>query len=133
MGKMQNVSFRSVEEFLDYLPDNERQIVDLLREVIQDCIPECREKLAYNVPYFYRHKRICFIWPASVPWGNVKQDGVLLGFCDGNLLHDEIGYLDKGNRKQVYTKTFFSPADIDIDLIKTYLFEAVELDELKKR
>ncbi len=34
MSKMQNVDFKNVEEFLDYLPDAERKIVDYLREVI---------------------------------------------------------------------------------------------------
>lgn len=129
MDKMQNVNFNSVEEFLDYLPDKEREIVDYLREIILECIPDCQEKLSYNVPYYYKHSRICFIWPASVPWGNVKLKGVQLGFCMGNLLQDDINYLEKGNRKQVYSKTFFNITDIDVDLLRTYLFDAVEVDE----
>ncbi len=129
MVKMQNVDFRNIEEFLDFLPDDERKIVDFLREIVFECIPECEEKLSYNVPYFYRHSRICFIWPASVPWGNVKLEGVQLGFCNGNLLQDDINYLEKGNRKQVYSKTFFQIEDIDVDLLKAYLFDAVEVDE----
>jgi len=129
MSKMQNVNFRNVEEFLDYLPDNERDIIDYLREIIQECIPECSEKLSYNVPYFSKHSRICFIWPASVPWGNVKMSGVQLGFCRGNLLHDDINYLEKGNRKQVYSKTFFEIEDIDVDILRAYLFDAVEVDD----
>ncbi len=129
MSKMQNVNFKNVDEFLDYLPDKERVIVDYLREIVFECIPECKEKLSYNVPYFSKHTRICFIWPASVPWGNVKMNGVQFGFCRGNLLHDGIDYLEKGNRKQVYSKTFFNIEGIDVDLLKAYLFEAVELDE----
>jgi hypothetical protein len=129
MSKMQNVSFKNVDEFLDYIPDNERKIVDFLRELITECIPECKEKLSYNVPYFSKHSRICFIWPASVPWGNVKMNGVLLGFCKGYLLQDEINYLEKGNRKQVYSKTFFEIEEIDADLLSAYLFEAVGVDE----
>ena len=130
---MQNVNFRNVEEFLDYLPDAERKIVDYLREIIIECIPECKEKLSYNVPYFSKHSRICFIWPVSVPWGNVKMNGVQLGLCRGNLLQDDINYLEKGNRKQVYSKTFFKIEDIDVDLLRAYLFDAVEVDEEIKR
>jgi hypothetical protein len=132
MSKMQNVSFKNVEEFLDYLPDRERQIVDYLREIIFECIPDCHEKLSYNVPYFSKHARICFIWPASVPWGNVKMNGVQLGFCKGYLLQDDINYLEKGNRKQVYSKTFFEIEAIDVDLLKAYLFDAVAIDEQSK-
>lgn len=61
MAKMQNVDFRNVEEFLEYLTDDERKIVECLRAIIIDCIPECKEKLSYNVPYFSKHSRICFI------------------------------------------------------------------------
>ncbi|MDX2247535.1 MAG: DUF1801 domain-containing protein [Bacteroidia bacterium] len=129
MAAMQSVKFRSIEEFLDYLPDHERVMVDILREIIWECIPECREKLSYNVPYYWRHSRICFIWPSSVPWGKVKLHGVQLGFCEGNRLNDDIGFLEKGNRKQVYIKTFMKPEEIQPELIRAYLYEAVEVDK----
>jgi len=133
MAKMQNVSFKSIDEFLDYLPDNERKVVDFLREIILECIPECHEKLSYKVPYFSKNKRICFIWPASIPWGNVKMKGIQLGFCQGYLLQDDINYLEKGNRKQVYSKTFYNVNEIDVDLLRAYLFDAVAVDEQFKK
>lgn len=127
--KLQNLNFNSVEEFLDYLPDDERIIADYLRSIVLDCIPDVREKLAYNVPYYYRHSRICFIWPSSVPWGNVPQYGVQLGFCNGNLLTDSDQYLEKGGRKKVYVKTFVSIEEIETDYLRAFLFEAIEVDE----
>ena len=130
---MQNLHFRGIDDFLDYLPPHERPIVDRLRAIILDCIPNAREQLAYNVPYYYRNARICFIWPASVPWGNVSLNGVQLGFCKGFLLSDELNFLEKGNRKQVFTKTFFAVDDIDEALIIVYLLEAVELDRNLKQ
>ena len=39
MAKMQHVKFGSVGEFLDYLPDNEREIVEVLRAIVLDSIP----------------------------------------------------------------------------------------------
>lgn len=126
---MQNVHFSSVDDFLEYLPERERIIVDILRELVLETIPEASEKLAYNVPYYYRHSRVCFIWPASVPWGKVKLNGVQLGFCNGSLINDDSGYLERGDRKYVLAQTFTDPADIDIDLIRTYLYDAVAIDE----
>ena len=76
-----------------------------------------------------RYSRICFIWPSAIPWGNVNLEGVQLGFCNGNLLTDELGYLEKGDRKQVYIKNFTDINEIDIDLVKTYIFDAVGVDE----
>lgn len=128
--KMQSVNFKNVDEFLAYLPEDELEILELLREVILDCIPDCREKLSYNVPYFKRHRNICFIWPASVTWGKSKTyEGVKLGFVNGNLMADELNYLEKGERKQVYWRDFTSISEIDIDVLKTYIFEAVMIDE----
>jgi len=132
--QMQNVKFRSIDEFLDFISENELEIVQVLRGIIRDCIPDCKEKLSYNVPTFYRHSRICFVWPASVTWGNVSSGAVRLGFVNGNLMRDEINYLDKGDRKQVYWKDFSDVKDIDIDLIRSYIFEAFKIDEeIKKR
>ena len=132
---MQNIKFESITDFFEYLPDNELQVVKSLRSLVLGCMPDCQEKLSYNVPYYYRFKRVCFIWPSAVPWGKVKLNGVLLGFCQGNLLPNELEFLDKGERKQVYTKTFMSTDEVykNQDIIKTYLLDAVIVDdELKK-
>jgi hypothetical protein len=128
MVSTQPTKFKSVGEFLDFLPQNELQIVEHLRNIIFEEIPDCKEKLAYNVPFYYRHSRICFLWPASVPWGGVHA-GVTLGFCKGYLITDEINYLEKQDRKQVKTKTFTSEKQIDRDLLRSYLLEAKEIDE----
>ncbi len=125
---MQAFNFKHVDEFLDYLPEQERVVVAFLRETVFDCIPDAHEKLSYNVPYYSRNRRICFIWPSSVPWGKVKKEGVMFGFCTGHLLTDDIGYLEKGNRKMVYAKTFFTPEEVEVDLLKSFILEAVELD-----
>lgn len=133
MNKYQSVSFISVNDFFDFLPENELKVVTYLREIVLDCIPECTEKLSYNVPYYSKHSRICFIWPPSVPWGNTQIKGVQLGFCNGHLIDDEIGYLDRGTRKQVFWKEFNKTEDIDIYLLKSYLYDAVKIDEMLKR
>lgn len=127
MTKVQHTKFKSVGEFLDYIPEEELKIVSALRNIILECLPECEEKLSYNVPYYYRHSRICCIWPASIPWGGFDS-GVVIGFCRGNQLSDKINYLEKGNRKKVYTKTFHSVDEIEPDLLKSYLYEAIDID-----
>lgn len=132
-NKFQPFSFKTLDDFLEHLTEDELEIVQVLRELIFECIPEVKEKLSYNVPFYSKHKRICFIWPASVPWGNHKQEGVRLGFANGNLMNDDIGYLDKGERKQVYTKDFMSVKEIDVDIVRAYLFEAALIDEQIKR
>jgi uncharacterized protein YdhG (YjbR/CyaY superfamily) len=127
--KMQEVDFGSIEEFLEFLPQDELKIVELLRKIIFYCIPDIEEKISYNVPFYKRHSNICYIWPGSVQWGNVKHSGVQFGFNKGYLMQDEINWLDKGNRKQVYLKIFHSVKEIDVDLLKAYIYEAALVDE----
>jgi hypothetical protein len=134
MPKMQNVSFNTVDEFLEFLPEDELKIVNCLRKLVFDCIPDVRETLSYNVPYYKRHKNICFIWPSSILWGNKKTyDGVRFGFTAGYLLTDELNYLDKGDRKQVYWKDFKNIKEINVDVLKSYIFEALVIDDKAKR
>jgi hypothetical protein len=125
---MQNVRFDSVDELLEFLPEAEWKMVHLLRRLVFECVPEVREKLSYNVPFYRRNKGICFIWPGSVSWGKVQHPGVRFGFQQGHLLRDEIGYLDRGARKQVYWKDFQSLEDIDVELLRAYLWEAAMVD-----
>lgn len=131
MSKFQPVKFNSIEDLLCSLPTSERQVVDFLRSIVREMAPHVNEKLSYNVPFYSIHKRVAFIWPSSVPWGKVRPDGVQFGFCYGNLLHDELGWLDRGTRKQVYTKTWQHIAEIDVPMLKAYLEMAIELDSNK--
>ncbi len=127
--KMQTVNFKSVDEFLEFLPEVELIIVKALRSMVLDTIPDVSEKLSYNVPYFKRYKNICFIWPSSILWGkNKTYEGVRFGFTSGHLLNDESDYLSKENRKSVYWKDFHSLQNIDFDLLRSFLIEAVEID-----
>ncbi len=125
-----NKSFiiKSLPELYDFLPENERLIVDILRQIISENLPPyCQEKISFNVPYFFGHRGICIIWPSSVPRGGIKQ-GVLLGFWYGNKLQDEGNYLEHGTNKQIYYKVFFSPNEIDSDAIQKLLLEALQFD-----
>lgn len=126
---MQSLSFHSVEEFLEYLPADELKMVEHLRSLIYQAIPDIKEKLSYNVPFFKCNSTICFIWPPSIPWGKKTYPFVRLGFTKGYLISDEIGFLEKGERKQVYCKDFNSLEEMDETLILTYLTKAMIIDK----
>jgi len=128
MDFQKGLKFQSFVEFWDFLPENERIIVDVLRQIILENLPStCKEKLAYNVPYYYGNRRICLIWPSSIPWGGVRS-GILLGFCQGYKLSDPEGYLTHGTNKQVYYKIYHSVDEIDETAIASLLHEAVNFD-----
>lgn len=116
-------------QLFDRLPENERIIVDVLRQIIIENLPAyCKQKIAFNVPYFYGNRGTCIIWPASIPRGGIKQ-GVLLGFWQGHKLKDEEGYLTRGTNKKVLYKIYKDVEEIDEAAIIKLLKEAVKVDE----
>jgi hypothetical protein len=125
------VKISSLLHLFDRLPENERIIVDVLRQIILENLPPgCKEKLAFNVPYFYGKKGICIVWPASIPRGGITQ-GVLLGFWQGNKLNDADNYLTHGTNKKVFYKIFKDVEEIDEAAIVKLLKEAVRIDTYK--
>ncbi|GGG72907.1 hypothetical protein GCM10007415_00270 [Parapedobacter pyrenivorans] len=128
MAKEQ-LKFWSLVELFEFLPRDEALLTDVLRELtIETLNGYGKEKLSYNVPFFYGNKSICLIFPASVPRSGVKS-GVLFGFWYGNRLKDENNYLTHGRNKQVYYKIYQSVDEIDTPVLTNVIKEAVDLDK----
>ena len=122
------IKIKSLLHLFEILPEEERIIVDVLRQIIIENLPlGYKEKISYNVPFFYGKKGICIIWPATIPRGGIKE-GVLLGFWYGNKLKDADHYLTHGTNKQVFYKIFKTAEEITEEAIIKLLHEAVELD-----
>ena len=126
------LKIRNLVELFAILPEEEKIIVDVLRQIIIETVPPyCKEKISFNVPFFYGNKGICIIWPATVPRGGIKT-GVLLGFWHGHKLIDKDRFLEHGTNKQIHYKVYHRPEDIDDTPIKKLLKEAVRLDQTFK-
>src|SRR5688572_3296513 len=122
------MKIRNLVELFAILPENERIIVDVLRQIILETLPPyCKEKISYNVPFFYGNKGICIIWPSTVPRGGIKK-GVLLGFWYGNKLKDVDKFLTHGTNKQIFYRIYQAPEEINDKPIEKLLKEAIKLD-----
>ena len=124
----------SVDDFISALEPSERLMMNRLRSLIMDTDPRIQEKLSYGVPYFFHHRRICFLWPAShLPCPADKprdtEEKIQFGFCYGNLMSNDHRLLISDNRKQVYIIKIRSTADIDERVFREILQEAVLLDD----
>jgi len=124
MGNPQKIKFHSISDFLGHLPEDELEIVEILREIVLESIPDVKEKLSYNVPFYSRYSRICYIWPASVPWGGVEE-GVCFGLVRGN----QLSTVTVGDSKQISKQIFKRLKDIDVEVLKEQIYEAVVIDE----
>ena len=123
-----NSKIKSILQLYDAIPEHQRIIVDVLRAIVAEQLPAyCKEKISYQVPFFYGHKGICIIWPAAVPRGGIKK-GVLFGFWYGNRLKDADNYLTHGSNKQIFYKIYNDVEEINVNAVVMLLKEAVELD-----
>lgn len=124
---------KSVDEIIEALPEKEKVIVKRLRALILECIPKATEKNTYGVPFYTHNRMICFLWPPSICWGPqkpmLKEKGVTLGFCQGNLMSNDDGALLVEGRKQVYCMYFKSVKEIQDAEIRALLFEAELIDQ----
>lgn len=119
---------KSLLQLMESLPGEQRIITDVLRQIITETLPDyCREKISYNVPFFYGNRSICLVWPSAVPRGGIKE-GVMLAFWYGNRLKDKNGYLTHGTNKQIFYKIYKAAEEIDEASVVSILKEAVELD-----
>ena len=124
------IKINSLIQLFEILPDEERIIVDVLRQIILENLPKnCKEKIAYNVPFFYGNRGICIIWPSTIPRGGIKK-AVLLGFWHGNKLNDADHYLTRGSNKQVFYKVYQTAAEINEPAVVKLLQEAIRIDHL---
>ncbi|MGV3508953.1 MAG: DUF1801 domain-containing protein [Sphingobacteriaceae bacterium] len=127
------MKIKNLVDLITILPEDEKIIVDVLRQIIIETLPGyCKEKISYNVPFFYGNKGICIIWPSTVPRGGIKS-GVLLGFWYGNKLNDPDGFLSHGTNKQIFYKIYNAPEEIDEEPIIKLLNEAIRLDSTFKK
>src|SRR5258706_6781862 len=130
--KSSPVKIKSLLELFEILAEYEPIIVKVLRQIILENLPvHCKEKISYNVPFFYGKKGICIIWPASIPRGGIKE-GVLLGFWQGYKLKDPDHYLIHGRNKKIFYKIFRSTEEINVNAVMELLKEAVKVDNLQK-
>jgi hypothetical protein len=125
--------FHSFVEFWEYISPQERIMVDYLRTIVLETLPPgTKEKLTFNVPYYYGKRRICLIWPGSIPCGGFKK-GVMLGMCQGNRLQDPDGYLTHGTNKQIFYRIYQAVEEIEKKPVIALLKEAILFDnQLKK-
>ena len=123
------MKIKNIVELFTLLPEEERIITDVLRQIILETLPGyCKEKISFNVPFFYGNKGICIVWPATVPRGGIKS-GVLLGLWYGNKLADKDNFLTHGSNKQIFYKIYYKADEIDERQIKKLLKEAIKLDQ----
>ncbi len=124
---------KSLVELYDFIPEEERILVDVLRQIVLEVFKnQAKEKFSYNVPFFYGNRSICLIWPSTVPRGGIKS-GVMIAFWYGSSLEDKNDFLRSGTNRQIFYRIFKKLDEIDISGLQEILKEALEFDQTFKK
>ena len=116
---------RLVDEYIESLPDEKREIAEQIRELILSLIPHVQEKLSFKIPFYHYHGMFCYI--------NEVKDGIDLGLCRGKDLVDVLPQLEQGNRVMVASVIIRTKKEIQTKNIQDVLLTAANWQEEAKR
>jgi uncharacterized protein len=116
---------RLVDEYIESLPDEKREIAEQLREMILTIIPNVQEKLSFKIPFYHYHGMFCYL--------NQVKDGIDLGLCRGKDLIDVLPQLEQGNRVMVASVIIRNKKEIQTKKIQDVLLTAANWQEEAKR
>ena len=116
---------RLVDEYIESLPDEKREIAEQLREMILTLIPHVQEKLSFKIPFYHYHGMFCYL--------NEVKDGIDLGLCRGKDLVDVLPQLEQGKRVMVASVIIRSKKEIQTKQIEEVLLTAANWQEEAKR
>jgi uncharacterized protein YdhG (YjbR/CyaY superfamily) len=116
---------RLVDEYIESLPAEKREIAEQLREMIISLIPNVQEKLSFNIPFYHYHGMFCYL--------NEVKDGIDLGLCRGKDLIDVLPQLEQGKRLMVASVIIRTKKEIQTKNIQDVLLTAANWQEEAKR
>ena len=104
----------SVDEFVARLPQNKRDIVNTLRDIIREAVPGVAETIRWGMPVFARKKLICY--------ASTKSDHVRFGFYAQVELDDP----DKRIAGSLRYVKLNEASDIERPLLHSWIQQVVE-------
>jgi hypothetical protein len=116
---------RLVDEYIESLPDEKREIAEQLREMILSIIPNVQEKLSFKIPFYHYQGMFCYL--------NEVKEGINLGLCRGKDLIDVLPQLEQGKRLMVASVIISNKKEIRSKQIEEVLLTAANWQEEAKR
>ncbi len=94
-----------------------------LREIVLAQSPLVHEQIKWGLPFFAAHRDLCYL---NVPKG---KHYVELCFIQGHKLSNAQGALHVAGRRWIHGLRFESLSDLDGDLVREVVQEALMVDE----
>lgn len=116
----------AVDLYLRHTPKHQRELMSIVRRIIQSTLPDVEESIKFGVPFYSRKGLLCYLSPLK------KQEGIYIGFVKGYRMSDESGLFTGKDLKQIRHMEFRRTSEIKTRMLKQYLHEAVMLNEFSK-
>ncbi len=116
--------FQNTDHFLEYHADH-YDILETLRRIILSCSDHIQETIRYNTP-FYDYKGM-FLYLS------LNKKYIYVAFVQGILMSDEDGAFALNNLKQIRQIHYRSVKDIDEEVLRKYIFEALLIQDEKQK
>ena len=114
-----------VDYFIDTLPEEQQKLVQLIRKLIHQVVPNVEERLSFKIPFYHYYGMFCYINP-------VKQ-GIDIGFCRGKDLLETFPQLQLKERAIIATLNIQHTNDIVTLEVHSLLTTAALWNEEAKR
>lgn len=79
------------------------------------------DKIRFKIPFYFQKSWICYLNP-------IKKGGVEICFLRANEFQYSLAHLDFKDRVQVAGISYTSLNEVDMDILRIPLIEAIELD-----
>jgi hypothetical protein len=99
-----------------------RSMLYVLRDFIHHSIPDIKESIKWNIPFFEYSGNLCYL--------NVVKSTVILAFYQGKYLNDEYGVLNN-DTKMIRKMTFSDIEQIESNstIIHAYILQAKQINQ----
>jgi uncharacterized protein len=101
---MNTAASRSVDAFIEALPQPQRAVAERLRELLFETVPDIEERFSFKLPFYHYYGTFCYL--------HVDKTGLHLCFCRSKDLVDAFPQLEQKARATIASVTVHTTADI---------------------
>ncbi len=116
---------KKVDEYIEALPDERRELAEILREMIIENVPGIEERFSFKIPFYHYFGMFMYL--------NNTPKGVDVAFCRGKDLLEAFPQLELKSRAAIATITVTSKKDISSFGIRELIINAAAWNEEAKR
>ena len=115
----------SVDEYIESLPHDKREIAELIRELILSNVPGIAEKLSFKIPFYHYFGMFMYL--------NNTKEGIDVAFCRGKDLTEQFPQLTTKQRAIVATVCIRNKKDIASQHLREIIVAAASWNEEAKK